>query len=67
VDPKKKKKPHLKDRIDHRILLELKSFRNSENPKIGFRRMARYVKESINKQISHVYLQKIYEEKFGKD
>lgn len=64
---RKKKKSKLKDHIDHRIMLELKSFRHSETPKVGFRRMARYVKESINKEVSHVYLQKIYEEQFGKD
>jgi hypothetical protein len=74
LDPKavargsrKKKKSNLKDNIDHRVMLELQAFRHSETPKVGFRRMARYVKESIKKEISHVYLQKIYEDKFGKD
>jgi len=64
---RKKKKSKLKDHIDHRLFLELQAFRHSEQPKVGFRRMARYVKEAINKEVSHVYLQKIYEEKFGKD
>ncbi len=74
LDPKavakgsrKKKKAKLKDNIDHRLMLELQAFRHSETPKVGFRRMARYVKETIKKEVSHVYLQKIYEEKFGKD
>ncbi len=74
LDPKavalgsrKKRKSKLKDNIDNRLMLELQAFRHSEKPKIGFRRMARYVKEAIKKEVSHVYLQKIYEEKFGKD
>ena len=64
---KKKKNSPLKSKIEHGLMLELKSYRNSESPKIGFRRMARYVKQSIGKEISHVYLQKIYQEKFGVD
>jgi hypothetical protein len=74
LDPKavasgsrKKRKAKLKDNIDHRLMLELKAFRHSEKPKVGFRRMARYVKKAISKEVSHVYLQKIYEDKFGKD
>ena len=64
---KKRKKSPLKSKIDHRLMKELHAYRNSEDPKIGFRRMSKYVKNSIGKDISHVYLQKIYVEKFGKD